>query len=428
MDDSGRLWPTDRSRVGWWLFVAALAAAAAYVAYEFVGLLVVGIFGYYATRPICDRVGELVDSDALAAAVTVLVVLVPIVAFSLYAGLQLALAVQGFVGDAVDPLAFAAQYFGLGEVPADERAALQRVIQDPDAFVSNPRETARTVLTTGATIASMVVSTLLFLALAVTLSYFLLRNDEPFADALLRLFGGRDTTAYAYATAVDADLESVFFGNFLFVVVMSVVATGAYWATNLILGPTLHVPMVPVLGFLTGVASLIPLVVGKVIYVPVLGYLAIAAFRADGTAIALVGGVAVVYFLVLDFLPQTFLQPYISGRELDGMMLMFAYLLGPVMFGWYGFFLLPILFVAVLEAVRIVLPELIHGERLTTTATMGGSVGADPQDEGPVPTDQPGESGTGPGAQSGESGTGPGDQPGANGSGSGGTDRSPEDE
>ncbi|WP_123537695.1 AI-2E family transporter [Halosimplex salinum] len=388
--------PTRRSRVGWWLFVAALAAAAAYVAYSFVGMLVAGLFGYYATRPINDRVEEVIDSDAVAAGATVLVVLLPVVLVTLYAGFQIALAAQSLIGGAVDPLSFAAQYFGLGDLPADEREAVRTVIQDPGEFLENPQQTAQTVLERGLTVLSTVASTLLFLALAITLSYFLLKTDDALSDALRELFGGRDTTAYAYATAVDSDLESVFFGNFLFVVVMAVVATAAYWVTNLLLGPALRVPMVPALGFLTGVASLIPVVVGKVVYVPVLAYLALQAVRTEGTPLPAVGGVAVGYFLLLDFLPQTFLQPYISGRDLDATMLLFAYILGPILFGWYGFFLLPILFILMLEAVRIALPELLHGERLTHTATLGDDVGADPQEEGPVPTDEPGESGTGP--------------------------------
>jgi predicted PurR-regulated permease PerM len=167
---------------------------------------------------------------------------------------------------------------------------------------------------------------------------------------------------------------------------MAVLAGVAYAGTNLLAPAGLRVPMVAVLAFLTGVASLIPLIVGKIIYVPVLALLAFRATRTDGVALAFVGAVA--YFLALDFLPQTFLQPYISGRDLDGIMLMFAYLLGPVLFGWYGFFLMPIVFVAVLELVRIVLPELLHGERLTPDASMGGSVGADPQSEGDVSADE----------------------------------------
>jgi len=61
--------------------------------------------------------------------------------------------------------------------------------------------------------------------------------------------------------------------------------------------------------------------------------------------------------------------------------MMFAYPLGPVLFGWYGFFLLPILFILMLEVVRIVLPSLIHGEDVTPTVEMGDDVGTNPQSE-----------------------------------------------
>lgn len=377
----------ERSRIGWWLFVALLAVVAAYLAWQFVGLLVLGVFGYYATRPISDRVGAVVGRDWLAAGITVLLVLVPVIALSLYAGYQLLVALQELLAGTVDPVALLGQYFGVEGVSLAERQSLGRALQNPGEFLTNPRQKLLTVVRTGRTVVSAVAGTLLLLALSVTLSYFLLKYDDDIADALRQLFGGQNTVAYAYATAVDADLESVFFGNLLFVVVMSVLAGAAYLGTNLLAPAGLAVPMVAVLAFLTGAASLIPLVVGKVVYVPVLALLAVQALRSSGAALAFVGATAVVYFLALDFLPQTFLQPYISGRHLDGIVLMFAYLLGPVLFGWYGFFLLPIVFVAILEALRIVLPELLHGDRLTLDASMGESVGADPQSEGDVPPD-----------------------------------------
>jgi len=37
----------------WWLYIAVLGGVALFVAYSFVGMLVLGLFGYYATRPIC---------------------------------------------------------------------------------------------------------------------------------------------------------------------------------------------------------------------------------------------------------------------------------------------------------------------------------------------------------------------------------------
>lgn len=65
---------------------------------------------------------------------------------------------------------------------------------------------------------------------------------------------------------------------------------------------------------LTGAASLIPLVVGKIIYLPVVAYLGWQAFGSGSCSLAFVGGVLVTYLLVLDILPQMFIQPYITGR------------------------------------------------------------------------------------------------------------------
>lgn len=58
-----------------------------------------------------------------------------------------------------------------------------------------------------------------------------------------------------------------------------------------------------------------------------------------------------------------------STRSL--LVMMFAYLLGPILFGWYGFFLLPIVFIVILEAIRIVLPKLVRSKALTSDISLG---------------------------------------------------------
>lgn len=368
----------DRARIGWWLFVLALAVVAGFIAYSFVGMIVLGVFGYYATRPINRRVEAVVDSEGLAAWITVMIVLAPLVAILFYAGFRLFSQIREVLGGSAGLLSLED---GLRILPVAEGSSLIAVLENPSQLLTNPEETVQTVLQTGMEAASAIFGALLLVGLALTLSYFLLENDHELEDGLRQLFGGRDTTAYAYAAAVDEDLESVFFGNFLFVVVMAVVSTLAYWATNLFTPEGLTVPMVFVLGFLTGVTSLIPVVVGKIIYLPVVGLLALQAVGRGENQLGFVVAVLVVYFLALDVLPQTFLQPYITGRQLDMIVMMFAYLLGPVLFGWYGFFLLPILFVLMLETLRIVLPSLVHGETVTPAVEMGDSVGTTPRSE-----------------------------------------------
>jgi hypothetical protein len=62
------------------------------------------------------------------------------------------------------------------------------------------------------------------------------------------------------------------------------------------------------------------------------------------------------------------------------MALLFAYILGPILFGWYGFFLLPIVFVLMLEMVRILLPELFHGEPIVPEPGLAEENGADTEE------------------------------------------------
>ncbi|WP_266075570.1 AI-2E family transporter [Haladaptatus caseinilyticus] len=361
----------NRFRIGWWLFVLALGVIAAFIAYSFVGMLVLGIFGYYATRPIYRRLGSLTDSDGVVAGLTLVVVLLPVILLAFYAGIHLVQQAQQLLGSTSGvPIPGNV----LDALSNQQRRTLLSTVRNPRRFVTNPGK----LLQTGIKVASSLIGGILLVGLSLTLSYFLLKNDDDIEDGLTRLFGGRETTAHAYATAVDEDLESVFFGNFLFVIAMSLIAVVTYSATNLFAPGPLHVPMVFVLGLLTGVASLIPIVVGKLIYLPVVGYLGFQAMNSGGNHLGFVGAVLVVYFLVLDILPQTFVQPYMTGRQLDMIVMMFAYLLGPVLFGWYGFFLLPILFILMLEAIRIVLPQLLHGEPLTPTVSMGGSIGTNP--------------------------------------------------
>ncbi|GAA0511771.1 Predicted PurR-regulated permease PerM [Halorubrum aquaticum] len=370
-----------RARLGWWAFVFLLGAAVAYVVGSFIGLVVLGLFGYYATRPICVRLRSVTGSRHLAAMLTALSVLVPILLLFVLAGLRLFQAVQRQFegGELVGTLI--SRITGVGALSTGQRDQLVSLLSNPSSALDASGSFWSNV-GTAVTALQGVLGGLFLLGLATTLAYFLLANDADVSEGLIELFGGRDSTAYAYAVAVDADLESVFFGNLLFVVASSVLATVTYAVTNLVAPPGLQVPMVLVAGILTGLASLIPVVVGKIVYIPIvasLGFQAVSTDQSQGSLV-FVGVVLVAYVLLLDVLPQSFLQPYLSGRRIDPILLLFAYLIGPILFGWYGFFLMPILFVLVLEAIRIVLPELLSGEQLRPEATVAEEIGTDPQE------------------------------------------------
>ena len=369
-----------RYRVGWWGFVAALAAVAVYIAYAFVDVIALGVFGYYATRPICARIHDVTDSKWLSAVLTVLTVLLPIFVLTMYAVVQLFGRFQQALGSDLLSM-LTSRVFGSQFVLGSGGIALASLIRNPPSVAQLTTPSFWQGLQQGLSVLGTLLNGLLVVALGVTLAYALLHHDGSLSNVFVELVGGRGTAAYGYAVAVDSDLETVFFGNLVFVVIMSVIATAAYAVTNYLAPPGLAVPMVFVLGFLTGVASLIPIVVGKVVYLPVVGYLALQASGSGGAGFVFVGATLVAYFLVLDILPQSILQPYITGHDLNMLLLLFAYILGPMLFGWYGFFLLPILFILILEAVRIVLPELVHGQPLVPETSLAEDLGADPQDE-----------------------------------------------
>jgi hypothetical protein len=52
---------------------------------------------------------------------------------------------------------------------------------------------------------------------------------------------------------------------------------------------------------------------------------------------------------------------------------MLAYVFGPLLWGWYGLFLGPVVLVLVVHFVRLVLPELLAGEEIAPSA-LGGDV------------------------------------------------------
>src|SRR5699024_8652600 len=123
----------DRARIGWWVFVGVLALVAAYIVTSFVGVIVLGVFGYYATRPICTRLARYTDSPGLAAITTVVVVVVPILLLVLYTGFRIFQQVRLFFfsGSSAGSL----PYFDLSALPADQRRTVTSLLQNPSQFV-----------------------------------------------------------------------------------------------------------------------------------------------------------------------------------------------------------------------------------------------------------------------------------------------------
>jgi predicted PurR-regulated permease PerM len=218
----------------------------------------------------------------------------------------------------------------------------------------------------------------LHLTLALAFAFFLLRDGPRLSAWFRSSVASSDSVADTYLSGVDADLQTVYFGNVLTVVAVGMLSVGVYHGFNFVSPRPLQIPFPTLLAILTGFATFVPLVVGKLIYLPVtatLGWSAIHSGRPD--VLPWVAGFLILSFLLLDLIPQTFVRPYVAGRSIHSGMILFSYILGTAMFGWYGLFLGPFLIVCVVQAANVVLPELLHGEKLTRSSEI--DIGTDPK-------------------------------------------------
>ena len=370
----------DRNRAWWWLLVAVLAFAVAFVLYSFVGTFVLALFFYYAVRPLYDKVHQATNSDSIAATVTIAGVVLPVLGLLVYTGAVLVSSLSTAGGMGTLPAAFEGalqRYFGIGPLPQGQWQFLTNVTQNPVEALRENAGSLKQFVSSGAQVLSIVVTGLLHLSLSLTMAFFLLRDDDRIAKWFEHRMASEGSAGYAYVSAIDRDLETIYYGNLVFVGVMSVIAAVVYYGVN-IFGPEgVNVPIPLVLAVLTGVASLVPIVVGKLVYVPVVGYLTLLTMRDPNVGLVFPAVVLVVCVLALDILPQMAIQPYITGRKIHVGLLMLAYIFGPMLFGWYGFFFLPMIVMVVVETVRYVLSELVHGDPITPKIRGAPSLGTD---------------------------------------------------
>ena len=363
----------ERQRLAWWLAGGALLVVVATFATAFVGTFVLGLFIYYGARPMHRWLEEETGHRGLAATLTLGAIVVPGLLLVGYVGLVAVRELTAFAGP------------GLLQGVSEQVAlpgSVTEAVQDPVGYFSklDRLNWLRTQLATGLQQVGVVTRLLVHLTLALSMSFFLLRDSGRIEEWFRRELAGDGSVPHAYFSAVDADLETVYFGNVITVLLVTALAVVVYNGYNVVTPPAVGLPFPTLLALLTGAATFIPLVVGKVVYVPVAAYLGWQAFRADAGLLWAPVTFLVVAFFLLDLLPQAVLRPIISGRSLHTGLVLFSYVLGAAYFGWYGLFLGPLLLVLVVQFLNVVLPELVHGEELTSEPSKLLGLGHDPTD------------------------------------------------
>jgi predicted PurR-regulated permease PerM len=380
----------DRSRVPVWLLAVVFALALAFIVWRYVGTFVLGLFVYYITRPIHRRLADRVPTSSLAAAVSLTTVALPIIlliGYTVYVGVfQLADVAESAnlqpVLDALEP------YVGEGSVGTDPQAIIDAAIADPQQFLSGGVVDALTeAAAPAAGYLGAFGNALIHLFVVLALAFYLLRDDHKLAAWFRSQLAGEGTPMYAYLDAVDRNLKTIYFGNILNAFSTAILAAISYNLLNVVSPAGIAVPSPSLLGLLTGVGSLVPVIGMKIVYVPVALLLGVEAALANPALLWFPLVFAVVSLVIVDTIPDLVLRPYVSGRDLHTGSVMIAYIIGPLLFGWYGLFLGPLLLVLFIHFARILLPELVRGEPLTAQATAGNPL--DPSDDIAVPEPDP---------------------------------------
>lgn len=416
----------SRSRGALWVLALALGGVLAYVMYSYLGTFVLALFVYYITRPVHRRLSDRVPTSSLAAVVSLLTIALPIILLIAYTVAVGVSQLSGLIGpeqvsQILGPLlngvgasgtGGGGAGAGIGTGISNPEAILSQAISNPQAFVDGltAGSVSGTIQQAGA-IAVSVLGVLgtgfIQLFIVLTLAFYLLRDDHRLADWTREQILGTGTPADAYFSTVDRDLKTVFFGNILNAMAVAILAVICYAILNVFAPSGVAIPSPVLVGLLVGVGSLIPVAGMKIVYVPVALIITAAAFTGGTTALWFPAVFLGVSLFVVDTFPDLLLRPYVSGRDIHTGATIVAYIVGPLLFGWYGLFLGPLLLVAMIHFARIVLPELAHGTPLTTAASTEGPL--DPTDEEdadpePEPVDVGAETDTDAGADDGGDG------------------------
>jgi len=340
------------------LFGVVVAAVLAALAYQFIAALTVSIFVYYSTRRYYKWLRGLRLPARVRAAVVLASLGIPLLVLVSYALVLVVVESQQLIEQysLIDVAAANLDWFGdIDEVPFTVQGVYEAYRSGDLAPFIDFASNHATFLT------GLVSNFFLNMFIVVIVTYYLLIDGERIREWLLRY--DDDAILREFLESLDAELEAVLFGNLLNVIAISLIAIAAFRGYNSLAPAVAQVPYPTLAGALTGIASLIPVVGMKVVYVPLSLVAAVpAVLGGQESALVYVLGFLIVAVVVVDTIPDLLLRPLLSGESTHVGLLMLAYTLGPVVLGFYGIFFAPVALVIGLTFANTALPRLLGAD------------------------------------------------------------------
>jgi predicted PurR-regulated permease PerM len=340
------------------LFGLVVALLVGFIAYRFVAPLTVAVFLYYSTRRLYHRLERFRLPARVRAVASLSLIGIPLIGLIGYTVLLLLIEARRFIEQYPVAETIGAENSWVGDLAALSDPTFDGVMQ---AYQSGQLDPLIDFLSEQAGLLAGVLSGLtLNLLITIVVTYYLLLDGSKFHEWLLTF--DDDAVVREYLEAADAELEAVLYGNLLNVIAISIIAVVTYTGYNVVAPEVVEVPYPALAGALTGVASLIPVIGMKIVYVPLAAVTAIPPVLGDDIAVLVyIAGFLAVAAVVVDTIPDIVLRPYFSGKTTHVGLLMLAYIFGPVVFGFHGLFLAPIVLVLALTFADTALIRLLGG-------------------------------------------------------------------
>lgn len=340
-------------------FGLAVAGGIGYLVSRFIAAFTIAIFLYYSSRNFYHRLDRFQIPTQLRAITTIGLLVVPFLLLISYTIVLLVLEVRTFVQTypVVESVPDSVAWFeGVNSLP---QPTIQGIIEAYQAGQLDPF--IQFGVDHAAFATSLVSGFFLNAFIIVVVTYYLLLEGPTFRAWLLRF--DDDDIVRDFFEAADEELEAVLFGNLLNVIIISLIGIVVFMGYNAVAPTAVEVPYPVLSGALTGVASLIPVIGMKIVYVPLALIAAIPVILEGQLPLLLyIGGFLAVAIVLVDTIPDIVLRPYLSGNRTHVGLLMLAYIFGPVVLGFYGLFFAPILLVIGLTFADTALPRLLGAE------------------------------------------------------------------
>ncbi|MCD1294459.1 AI-2E family transporter [Methanocella sp. CWC-04] len=366
----------------WIIFGVALILLLLWIGWPFLDVFVYAIFVYYITRPIKKKLKPYIKSDSLRVLICMLVLVLPlilVISYTLLVGiseLNRAVAGSGINSGMVSgPLAnLSVTAYQIQSNLTLESLSLESIMNVTEqewyktltGSVGSLAGIPQILLATGGTIADILFKLFLIFLVA----FYLLRDDDRLISWIKKSFPNfmreHDNILPRFAKSVDRDLEVIFFGNILSIVFFAIVSAVTFSVLNMFApDPTLQIPYSILMGILCGISALVPVVGMALVIVPLLLYIAITSLIAGTLLPNIVFFIImiVVIFIFVETLPDFVLRPIMARGQVHTGLLMFAYILGPIVFGISGLFLGAIVLVLITRYFGMVVPQLSKDAR-----------------------------------------------------------------